>query len=49
MLDSVITCDENTESYNKKTKIVPTIFNGKQEPVTHKFLYFACIFINYDS
>ena len=37
MVDSVITCDEITESYNKKTKTVPTIFNGKKECNTQNF------------
>ena len=37
MVDSVITCDEIAESYNKKTKTVPTIFNGKKECNTQNF------------
>ena len=41
MDDSVIMCDEITESYGKETKSVPWKFNEKNT----KFLYFTWIFI----
>ena len=48
MYDSVIMCDEiidaEAKSYNEETNL-----NEKMQPAKHKFVYFACIFINYYS
>ena len=35
MDDSVITCDNNKESYDEETKIVPAGLNEKKYPVKH--------------
>ena len=44
MDDSEITCNEVIESKDEETN-----FSEKKEPVKRKFLYFACICINYNS
>ena len=45
MDDSVITCNEITESYNKETKIIPTNFNGKKPTCKTKTLYILLTFL----
>ena len=45
MDDSVITCDEIIESYDKETKIVTTNFNGKKATCKTKTLYILLTFL----
>ena len=45
MDDSVITCDEIIESYDKETKIIPTNFNGKKATYKTKTLYILLTFL----
>ena len=51
--DSVITCDEiidpKATSYNKETKHFQQILTKKVPFKTKKYIYFACLFINYYS
>ena len=45
MDDSVITCDEIIESYDKEIKIIPTNFNGKKATCKTKTLYILLTFL----
>ena len=44
MDDSVITCDEVIESFDKETKTIPTNFNEEKQLVKHKISKFYLLF-----